>query len=46
MKQYMPKQPVKRGFKVWTRADAVNGYISEFYVYTGKEGGIVPRVPH
>ena len=40
MKQYLPKKPVKRGFKVWTRADAVNGYISEFYVYTGKEGGI------
>ena len=40
MKQYLPKKSVKRGFKVWTRADAVNGYISEFYVYTGKEGGI------
>ena len=39
MKQYMPKKPVKRGFKIWMRADATNGYISEFYVYTGKEGG-------
>ena len=38
MKQYIPNKPVKRGFKVWTRADATNGYISEFYVYTGKEG--------
>ena len=35
----MPKKPVKRGFKIWMRADATNGYISEFYVYTGKEGG-------
>ena len=41
MKQYMPKKPVKRVFKVWTRADAVNVYISEFYVYTGKEGGTI-----
>ena len=39
MKQYMPKKPVKRGFKIWMRADATNGYISEFYVYPGKEGG-------
>ena len=28
-----------KGFKVLTRADAVNGYISEFYVYTRKKGG-------
>ena len=25
MKQYMPKKPIKRGFKVWVRADAHNG---------------------
>ncbi len=31
-----PKNPVKRGFKVWMRGDAVNGYVSEIYVYTGK----------
>ena len=41
MKQFMSKKHVKRGFKVWTRADATNGYISEFYVYTGKEGNRV-----
>ena len=22
MKQYMPKKPIKRGFKIWVRADA------------------------
>ena len=38
MKQFMPKKPVKRGFKIWARADSTNGYISEFFVYTGKEG--------
>ena len=35
MKQYMPLKPVKRGFKVWVQADAVNGYFCQFDVYTG-----------
>ena len=38
LKQYMPKKPVKRGFKVWVRADSLNGYICQFAVYVGKEG--------
>ena len=38
MKQYMPKKPVKRGFKVWVRADSTNGYISELEIYVGKKG--------
>ena len=37
MKQYLPKKPVKRGFKVWVRADSHNGYVSELQVYVGKE---------
>ena len=37
LKQYMPKKPIKRGFKVWVRADSHNGYISDLDVYTGKE---------
>ena len=36
MKQYMPKKPVKRGFKVWVRADSVTGYFCDFSVYIGK----------
>ena len=36
LKQYVPLKPVKRGFKVWVRADAWNGYFCEFEVYTGK----------
>ena len=36
MKQYMPMKPVKRGFKVWVRADAVNGYFCTFDVYVGR----------
>ena len=36
MKQYMPMKPVKRGFKVWVRADSVTGYFCDFDVYVGK----------
>ena len=39
MKQYVPKKPVKRGFKVWVRAGAVSGYVNEFNIYTGKVPG-------
>ena len=38
MKQYMPMKPVNRGFKVWVRADAVNGYFCDFDVYVGGPG--------
>ena len=37
MKQYMPMKPIKRGYKVWVRADEY-GYICEFQMYTGKIG--------
>ena len=37
LKQYMPKKPIKRGFKVWVRADSHNGYISDVDVYTGRD---------
>ena len=38
MKQYLPLKPVKRGFKVWAMADALNGYVYDFNVYTGACG--------
>ena len=38
MKQYVPLKPVRRGFKVWVRADSKNGYVSEFQEYIGKQG--------
>lgn len=38
LKQYMPQKPVKRGIKVWALADAINGFVSMFQVYTGKQG--------
>ena len=43
LKQYMPMKPVKRGIKVWALADASNGYISTFQVYTGKQNGTVEK---
>uniref|UniRef100_A0A2H1W609 SFRICE_037012 n=1 Tax=Spodoptera frugiperda TaxID=7108 RepID=A0A2H1W609_SPOFR len=39
LKQYMPKKPIKRGFKVWARCDAKTGYLYQFEVYTGKGDG-------
>ena len=36
MKQYMPMKPTKRGFKVWVRSDAKNGYVCQMDFYTGK----------
>ena len=38
MKQYLPKKPIKRGFKIWVRADGHNGYVCEFECYTGRKG--------
>lgn len=43
LKQYMPMKPTKRGFKIWCRCDARNGYICSFQVYTGKVEGAVQR---
>jgi hypothetical protein len=38
-KQYMPMKPVKRGYKVWCEADAHNGYLTSFEMYTGATQG-------
>ncbi|KAK3772798.1 hypothetical protein RRG08_011197 [Elysia crispata] len=38
IKQYCPMKPIKRGYKLWVRAD-MDGYISKFDVYfQGKNG--------
>lgn len=37
LRQYMPNKPIKRGYKVWVRADE-QGYIDQFQIYTGKVG--------
>jgi len=36
IRQYMPMKPIKRGYKVWVRADSRTGYIYQFDLYTGK----------
>ncbi|XP_065290955.1 piggyBac transposable element-derived protein 4-like [Dermacentor albipictus] len=36
LKQYMPMKPIKRGYKVWCRADSETGYLIAFQVYEGK----------
>ena len=35
MKQFVPKKPIKRGFKIWVLADALNGYFCNIIPYTG-----------
>nr|CAH7769898.1 unnamed protein product [Callosobruchus chinensis] len=35
LRQYMPMKPIKRGYKVWIRADET-GYVCQFQIYTGK----------
>ena len=41
LKQYLPLKPIKRGIKLWTRADSFTGFIYDFNVYAGKESGAV-----
>lgn len=35
LKQYMPKKPIKWGYKVWCLAYSATGFILAFIVYTG-----------
>lgn len=35
LKQYMPKKPIKRGYKVWLICDET-GYCFDFEIYTGR----------
>lgn len=37
LKQYNPMKPIKRGYKIWARAD-MDGYMSKFSIYQGKNG--------
>ena len=44
MKQYMPKKPIKRGFKIWVRADASTGFTCQFEMYTGRQSDSEPEI--
>lgn len=41
-KQYLPKKPIKRGYKVWALADK-NGYLWNLEIYTGKSGDLAEK---
>ncbi|KAM7306155.1 piggyBac transposable element-derived protein 4-like [Ixodes scapularis] len=45
LKQYMPMKPIKRGYKVWCRADSETGYLLEFQIYEGKDAKRPPDLP-
>ena len=38
--QYMPKKPWKWGIKTWVLADAANGFVWNWKLYTGKEDSV------
>lgn len=42
LRQYMPMKPIKRGYKVWIRADE-SGYVCRFQIYTGKVSDIAEK---
>ncbi len=44
LKQYMPKKPIKRGFKIWCLSDANGGYLEEFKIYTGNIYNLHTRI--
>lgn len=44
MKQYMPKKPIKRGFKIRVRADASTGFTCQFEMYTGRQSDSEPEI--
>lgn len=43
LKQYMPMKPIKRGIKVWCRADSHSGYLCDFDIYTGRHRDGIQR---
>ena len=43
LKQYMPKKPIKRGFKIWMAVDAENGFVTNLEVHTGKKEGSIEK---
>ncbi|CAG4947572.1 unnamed protein product [Parnassius apollo] len=43
LKQYMPKKPIKRGYKVWMKC-AEPGYCLDFQLYTSKQEHNVEKI--
>lgn len=42
LKQYMPKKPIKRGYKIWMRCDQ-SGFVCQFEIYSGKVDQLVEK---
>ena len=41
LKQYIPMKPIKRGIKMWCRAESHSGYLCDFNIYSGEnEAGV------
>ena len=38
--QFNPNKPIRRGIKVWMRADPHNGFVDDFQIYTGRENNV------
>ena len=37
LKQYLPAEPIKSGYKIWSLCESVTGYLSNCRIYLGKE---------
>ena len=37
LKQFLPKKPIKRGFKVWTMVNSKNEYVYDFDIYKERD---------
>jgi hypothetical protein len=44
LKKYMPKKPIRRGYKVWMLT-CKSAYMLKFEVYTGNKGDAVQKKP-
>lgn len=44
LRQILPSKPSKYGMKVWVLADPINGYTSDYQVYTGREEAGITEV--
>ncbi|KAL2095551.1 hypothetical protein ACEWY4_007699 [Coilia grayii] len=45
-RQYLPMKPTKWGVKVWVMAESSTGYVTNFQVYSGREGAQEKGLAH
>ena len=44
-RQFIPSKRARFGIKTWVKADASNGYVSQFVVYTGRDASADTKIP-